>query len=186
MNAAITLSMKTVRIALATVSIMLATALVYADETIYAGTSFGRIDLNESIDFPIDDDGSAFRFDVGYGFANNIAIEGSYINLGEFTGNSGLDSIGVSGDVEGLGLSAVFTLPLSDHWSAQVSGGLLAWESELTTPLFREKRDGTDPYYGIGVEGRFNDNLAITADYQRYDFDGAEANALYFGARFRF
>ncbi len=170
----------------AVLALMLVTALVYADESIYVSAAIGNTDLEESIDFPIDDDATAFRMGFGYEFGNDIAVEASYVNLGEFTGNTGFNNIGISGEVEGLALSAVFRLPLTNRLSATARGGVMAWESEVVTPAFREKFDGDDVFYGLGLEADFSEHFAITGEWQRYELDDSEADVLFLGAQFRF
>lgn len=175
-----------VQFGLAFLAIAFTAGLVYADEGLYLSAAVGSTDLEQSTDFPIDDNATAFRFGVGFGLANDIALEASYLNLGEFTGNTGFNSIGIDGEVEGAAISAVFALPLSDTWSATARAGFMAWESRLSTPGFREKRDGTDPFYGLGLEAGFSERFAITGEWQRYELDDAEADVLFVGARFRF
>ena len=181
-----TTAARIVSFGLALLAILLMTALVYADESIYVSAAVGNTDLDESIDFPIDDDATAFRLGLGYSFGNDIALEANYVNLGEFTGNTGFNNIGISGEVEGLALSAVFTLPLTDRWSATARGGVMAWESEVTTPAFRQKTDGDDVFYGLGLEANFSENFAITGEWQRFELDDSEADVLFIGARFKF
>lgn len=177
---------RTVRFGLTVLVLLLTTGLVYADETLYLSASVGSTDLQQSTDFPIDDDATAFRVGLGYSLGNDIAIEASYVNLGDFTGNTGLDTIGISGEVEGAALSAVFSLPLTDHWAVSARAGMMAWESQLRTPAFREKRDGTDPFYGLGLEAHFSERFVLTGEWQRYELDDSEADVLFVGAQFRF
>ncbi|MFK8030438.1 MAG: porin family protein [Gammaproteobacteria bacterium] len=177
---------KLVRFGFSILFLLVATGLVYADETIYVSASMGNTDLEESTDFPIDDDAKAFRLGLGYGFNNDIAVEANYVNLGDFTGNTGLDNIGISGEVEGISLSAIFSLPVTDNWSVNVRGGIMEWESELTTPQFREKRDGNDLFYGLGLQANFSENFALTGEWQRYELEDSQADVLFVGARFSF
>lgn len=171
---------------LALIAVLLMTALVYADESVYVSAAIGSTSLDESTDFPIDDDATAFRLGLGYSFGNDIALEANYVNLGEFTGNTGFNNNGISGEVDGLALSAVFTLPLTNSLSATARGGIMAWESEITTPAFRQKRDGDDVFYGLGLEASFTENFVITGEWQRYELDDSEADVLFIGARFTF
>jgi len=179
-------STKTLRFALFILATLFTVGLVYADETLYVSAAVGSTDIEQSNGFPIDDNATAFRMAAGYGFGNDIALEASYVNLGDFTGNTGFDDIGINGEVDGAALSAVFTLPIAEQWSFTARAGYMAWESQLSTPSFREKRDGQDPFYGLGLEANFTEHFSIGGEWQRYELDDTEADVVFIGARFSF
>ena len=86
--------------------LLMTAGLVYADDAIYAQASIGQVSIDDFPgDFPIDDESTAFSAGLGYDFGNNIAIEASYVNWGDFSRGSALGN--VKGEVDGGTLSGV-------------------------------------------------------------------------------
>ena len=174
-----------VQFGLSFIAILLTAGVVYADQGVYFDASVGQVSVDN---FPgnvsIDDEATAYKAGVGFDFGNNIAVEGSYLNWGDF------DGVSINGDakgeLDGGTLSGLFKLPLTDNLLATARVGVFFWESQLSAPGFRQTTEGEDLFYGVGLKARVSDQLSFNGEWQRYEFDNEEADILFVGASFRF
>lgn len=166
---------------LALILMGLAAALTYAEESIYIEGAVGRTMLDDSLSgLPIEDDATSARFGIGYDFGNNFAVEVGYQSLGE------LEDALVRGEVDGVSAAARFSLPVSDSLTMSAKGGMFFWDAEIETTTFQSKSDGDDLFYGIGLGFEFSEQLSFKAEWDRYEFDDADADVLWAGVSFRF
>ncbi len=161
----------------------------YAVAEFYAGAAVGASSIDESesfedegerVTFTIDDSDTGFKIFGGYSFTPNIAVEGSYVNLGEFQADAtGILSGTATGSAEadGYTVEAVGTLPLGNNFSVYGKVGAFIWDSETSLTFLGENidssDDGTDETYGLGLAYAFpGTRFGLQGEWQRYDVDG--------------
>lgn len=175
---------------------------VYATENkLYVGLSFGSVDVDSKItktagSISLDDSDSGFKLYGGYKLSENVAIEGSYGDLGNFslTGIQG-ETFTLDGeqlafladgtsviDSTSLGVAGVFSLPVSHRLSPYVKLGLHRWEMQGNDHLRAfpglGNESGTDMMYALGISLSFIDNLQLRGEYERIEVDSTYANHI--------
>ena len=161
--------------------LMLLLAASLAQAGPYMGFKFGTLDY----DLPYFDDATTFEIMLGNRFNENFAIEASYIDLGE--SEDGIPPVWtISGSSLGLGMR-VFA-PVTDQVELTGRIGIHSWELQLDEDgygtLFED--DGTDLFYGFGVNFGLTPNLGLGAHYTIYDLDEEDVTSLSFDMMFRF
>jgi len=161
-------------------------ALAGAESGFYMGGSLGSANLDISTtDVNIDDDDTAYKIFAGYNFGLipliDLAVEGSYVDLGEASSvQIGDSNVGVTGwDVFGL---AGFKLgPIGLFGKA----GFIDWDSE--SDIFQDQLDdsGTDPAYGIGARFQIG-SASVRAEYEWFELDIGDIEYLSVGASWTF
>ena len=139
----------------------------------------------DAIDF--DDKSNTSKVFVGYHLTNFFAVEGGFVNLGEFTSEidpgSETDLSGLADDVigvhpvsaEGFTAAAVFRLNLP-ILSLHAKAGLIAWDGrvEADFPVSSSvdtDKSGTDAFVGVGVNYHINKNFSIRVEAEHYELD---------------
>jgi OOP family OmpA-OmpF porin len=131
----------------------------------YAGGEIGTVDFG-------DEDDTGWKILGGYQLNSNFAGEVGYGSL--------FDKEGVevtAFDVVGVGI-----LPINNQFSVYGKLGFVMWEAEGPGG----DADGTDLTYGIGAQYDITPKLGLRLQWQRYDLDDEEADALSVGAIYRF
>lgn len=134
---------------------------------------------------------------AGYRFNRNFAFELGYVDLGSVTAElmnstriegARLDAEGSAQlDANGIMASALISIPIGPHVSVFGRLGVLAWDADLSANAsgtiriggrritfddLREagqSRSGTDAAYGAGMRFAFNENMAIRAEFTRFE-----------------
>lgn len=147
----------------------------------YVGASLSRneFDLDFGSGAQINTDDTGYRLFGGLAVSPYLRLEGGYIDFGEINGS---ESVHADGTTLGLEVAA----PLGYDMSAFLRGGLLLWESELSTPGFSLFREGEDPYYGIGIRFWATPRLSIVGAFERFELanDHIDVSSLGFSVGF--
>ncbi|UJS22912.1 outer membrane beta-barrel protein [Thiothrix winogradskyi] len=146
---------------------------------------------------------SAWKVFGGYKVTPNLAVEGSYNNLGKYTDSAEIQAIpGVNVDpnlvstvseMTAIGVSGVASTPITNEFNVFGKMGVASWskETELSNtntrtgvqdPPLSAKTDGVDLTLGAGAEYKINDNWGVRGEVER--FDGLNANLYSVGASF--
>lgn len=147
----------------------------------YAGVGVGQAMIDEG---PIDDDDTAYQVFGGYQANPYLGFELGYTDFGKIE-----DSFnGVDGKVEAdtFSLTAVGTVPFTSSFSGYGRLGFHDWDAEAELGGVRVDSDGTDPVYGLGVQYRFTDNLALRGEYSRFEMDDADVDLAQVQLRYDF
>jgi len=137
-----------------------------------------------------DDGATMLGVFVGNQVAPNLAVEGGYINLGEY--NLAISTPILSGTeknmVSALTLSGAYFYPLSPTLSALGRFGLARHENkaECTIPLSvcpTVSDTGVKPFYGVGLDTALSDVASFRAEYQIF-MDVGDADGEYTGGDF--
>ena len=160
-----------------------------ADNGVYIGAGIGQatVEIKNIGDTPLDFDGddTGYKVIVGVRPLDWLGFEANYVNFGEPD-----DSVaGVRLRSEGYGISGFAVGFLSfGPFDAFAKGGIISWDSEITSPQIPEslEDDGTDLAYGVGVQFRFL-SLGVRAEYEIFDIDGVDdANMVSVGLTYTF
>lgn len=171
MRALVALSMS---IGLAVPSIGLAQGM--DDKGFYIGATVGQSkvkDFCSGFATPCEDTDTALKILGGYQFSKHFALELGYSQLGEASINNGG---GLFAKVEATAweVVAVGILPVADRFSIYGKAGMYRADSDFSTNVvlpglpqsFSESNN--DLTFGIGLQFDISRNLALRAEWQRY------------------
>jgi hypothetical protein len=147
----------------------------------YVGAGIGYSDL-ELDNGPIQVSGGdfAYRLSAGYRFPAaflpwgiNVAAEAAWVDLGEVDDNALGSRLGLA--VDGFDGAIVAYVPLKRRVEAFGRLGMMLWDAEFTADgAQRDRDDGTDLAWGVGVALQTGGQLAAQLEVQGYDvLDGA-------------
>lgn len=132
-------------------------------EGFYVGGNYGYLKVDGQDDF--DDDNDMWQGLVGYRFSRYFAVEGSYVDFGDYgNGLSRADTDGYTAAVKGM-------LPVTENIALFVKGGQLWWESDYDVQGFGGSYDDESLFIGAGVNYAITPNFSINAEYTIYDAD---------------
>ncbi len=136
-------------------------------------------------DLELDDVSEGGRVFAGYHFTNNFAVEGGYLDLGEFA--STIDAS--TGDADAFARDVADLHPLSAEgayvaavgrlnlilFSVFAKAGLFVWEGEVRADLagatpVDSTFDGTDPMFGAGVDLSLGP-LGVRLEAEHFELD---------------
>jgi opacity protein-like surface antigen len=130
---------------------------------------------------------TSYAFSVGYRINRNLAIEGAYAKLGEFSYNSAssapaADSISGKYEAKAFSISAIGIMPLQQNWSVYGKAGLAQVRTHLdassalgTTAPSNTTDSGSSLLIGAGAMYDFNRNIFARAGWDRYTSVGSDA-----------
>ena len=138
-----------------------------------------------------DEKDTGFKIFAGYQVNRNFAIEGSYVDYGEFTARATVPPgvlVTGSADATAFGVAGLGILPVSDRFSLFGKVGLLMTDIGATVSgggvTVSESDDETGLQFGVGVLFNFTNNIGIRAEWERND--EAEIDMLSAGIQVRF
>ncbi|TWG92827.1 OOP family OmpA-OmpF porin [Luteimonas sp. J16] len=157
-------------------------SLAHAQDTgWYAGVGAGQALVDER---GYDDEDAAFSVFGGYQFHRNFALELGYTDFGK------LEPRGEGANLEAssVSLAAVGILPFTEKFSGYAKAGLQRWDIDGSLPGLTgtTSGDGTDPLYGLGLQYRFTDAVALRGEYVRSEFEDADVDTAQVQVRFDF
>ena len=146
----------------------------------YAGAGVGQSMVDEWF---ADDEDVGFQVFGGYQFTPYFGLEGAYTNFGEVDVTGGVGEL----DADSFSLVAVGTIPFTDRFSGYAKAGFHRWDADLDLPDFgRADDDGTEPTYGLGLQYRFTDTVALRGEYSRFEMDDVDVDLAQLQVRFDF
>ncbi|MCE9664569.1 outer membrane beta-barrel protein [Halomonas sp. M5N1S17] len=153
---------------------------------LYLGAGLGQskldndtLDLLSDLGASTDDTDTAYKLFVGYDFNPNFSLEASYVDFGDFTASGSINGEPADGkaSADGFGFALLGRLPIQHGFGIYGKVGLIAWDGKgsgnfTTTQGNRVQvlgsADGTDPFYGVGVEYVVN-QVMVRAEYEYFD-----------------
>jgi OmpA family protein len=123
--------------------------------------------------------GSEFAMNAGAGwhFSKHLAAEVGYVGVGNLSSADGLTEF----KVDGFGIAAVGTIPISGPWSLVGKVGAYALDGETTRCCSTQAKGdlGTRPLLAVGVQYHLGDALHVQALIQQINGkDGTELDKL--------
>ncbi|MDC1382763.1 outer membrane beta-barrel protein [Candidatus Puniceispirillum sp.] len=147
----------------------------------YVGISVGKAKQNLSFTSAAaaaihDPDVTTMSLFVGMDLNETFAIEGFYANHGKSTFRGITDTVKLST----MGIAAKAGTDLTDDFRAFVKVGYHSWKSESDT-----KDDSTDVLYGIGVEYKLTETIAVVTGYDRVTYGTSNVTDMSIGIKYR-
>lgn len=172
---------KNLLIGLAALSTVALSAPAQADGQWFIGGSVAQSYVDEN---GLDDDDTGGKIFGGYQFNKHFSIEGSYYDFGEATqGSNGLE-------LDGFGLAAVGTIPVSAKFSLFGKVGIHDWDADTlgSTNTLISRSSDTDAFYGVGVGVGYSltDSLSLRGELERYEIDDLDVDVVSVGISFSF
>ena len=135
----------------------------------YVGGNYGYLRVEGEDDF--DDDKDVWQGLVGYKFNEWVAVEGSFIDFGDY----GNDIAG--GDTDGYTAAIKGILPITDRFSLYAKAGQLWSETEYNLGGVSSDYDDESLFVGAGLSYAITKNFLVNAEYTVYDaeLDAEEA-----------
>lgn len=134
-----------------------------AENGIYVGANYGYLKVDGDDDF--DDNSDVMQGLVGYKFNKYLALEGSYINFGDY--GNGL----ANAETDGYTAAIKVMLPIADRVELYAKGGQLWYSTDYDVVGFSGNDDGEGVFAGAGVAFKVTDRFLINAEYTWYDAD---------------
>ena len=151
------------------------------DPGFYAGVGAGQSFVDQAA---YDDEDTAFSAFGGYQFNRYFGLEAGYADLGELES----DTAGTALEASSAYFSAVGTLPFTEKFSGYAKAGMQRWDLDTAIPGLTGTSDdtGTDPVYGVGLQYRFTDTVALRGEYSRFEIEDLDADLAQLQVRFDF
>ncbi len=160
------------------------------DSGLYIGGSLGSAELDEDFSgINVDTDSNAYSIFGGLQIGSNLAIEGGYVNLGDFSEQVDLGGILSRAEFTGDGytLGARLAFPMSSNLSIYARGGIFFWDSDVVIDGFSFDTPGDEnPYLGGGLKVDLNDNFSLLGEWTHYEFDAVDTDVLSIGFQYLF
>lgn len=141
----------------------------------YIGAAYGKVNH----DLPAFEEPNSIELLAGFSVNENIAVEVSYLDLGEASDNIPPDW---KLSINGFTLGAVARYPVSSQVELQAKAGLFSWDAEITEDGFGTiaEDDDSDFFYGFGAMFKINEKMSLGIRYSFYeaideDFDILQA-----------
>jgi len=144
---------------------------------IYLGASWGAYSIKKS---NLDKNDHVLKAVVCAQFNNWFGLEGSWADFNR------TDNGGDRFDADGMGVSAVFSMPVGATSSAFVKAGQFWWDSASSLGGSLGASSGNDPFWGAGIKFGFTDHLALRLEAERYDVSDIHLNTVTAGLEFKF
>jgi len=142
--------------------------------SIYGGLGVGAARLRSSCSDgdSCKKDDTSWKIYGGYKINNQLAVQASYVDLGEF--GSGNNKAGI----RGISASVLSPIAINEQLSIFGKAGFFKWETKTAQG---DKITDIDPTFGVGVDYRFNQNIAIRGEVDHYkDLGLSKDNAANF------
>lgn len=143
-----------------------------AHSGMYMGVGYGLLKARSSDDF--DDDNNALQISVGGNVNQFFAVEGGYIDFGEYGGSA------ANADTSGFTLALKGSLPITPFASLYAKAGQLWWDTDYEVLGFKGDADGEEIFYGAGAAFALSKNVELQFEYVRYkvEFEREEVGLL--------
>ena len=196
--------MKKIAIIILSISVFLTQSL--RAESVYIGIDYlnNKIDTGvTNISSNLDEKDTGYSLYAGMPINENLDIEISYQDFGEasLSGVSGnqfkvgsttyqfTTTATIAAEADSFGIAAKPKYNINDNITVYGKLGIHSWESTLSvnaaTGNANVTEDGTDIFYGAGIQVAFN-NLSARVGYTIYDLDGEDVDSINAGLAFKF
>ena len=150
----------------------------------YIGGSYGEAEQKDVCNADrvldtCDDEDDAWKIFIGYQFNKYISLEGGYVDFGESESTytfAGLPNNFAHAEIDGFYSNALFSFPVHEKVSIFGKFGILFWDIELTDGInngleiveFETDDDGTDYFFGAGIQAKITKHISARAEYEFY------------------
>lgn len=171
------------------------------------GFGQSKADIDAS-GFTVDDEDTYKHVGVGYSFSDHIALEGGYLDLGQasisasgsasgtYYGSpfSATGTLSATAEADGYYIGPRFTYPLNKDLGVYGKVGVYFWDLKATASASGSLTykgttyaanasasatdDGSDPYWGFGLNYRLNDRFSVRGEFTRYEVSDTDVDNL--------
>lgn len=155
----------------------------------FIGGAAGAAQVDEDFDgLPLDDNASSFRLYGGYRFNDYLAVEGAYVDLGEFEQSFNIIGLPVnlSADADGFAAAVMGAVPLGERFDLEGRLGLFFWDGRASAGTLAADPSDENLFLGLGASFDLSRNIAVTGDWTRYELEDVEADVFTIGFRINF
>jgi len=150
----------------------------------YGMIGMGKTDYDASA-LSTFDDPMGFEFVAGFDTSDRISVEIGIVQFGEAD-----DGIPPEWHLkaDGIVISGLYKTDVSEDAEVFLQLGLNMWDAELSEDGLGviAEDDGTDIFYGIGLNFMTNEKFSLGVRYNNYDFDGDDVTRFTFNVQLRF
>jgi OOP family OmpA-OmpF porin len=151
------------------------------DKGFYVGAGAGQSFVDEG---SYDDEDTAFSAFGGYQFNRYFGLEAGYADFGKIEPRGTGEALEASSAY----LTAIGTVPFTGKFSGYAKAGFQRWD--LDSPIGgvtgTPDDSGTDPTYGVGLQYRFTDAVALRGEYSRFEVEDLDLDLAQLQVRFDF
>ena len=154
----------------------------------YGGFGFGQSRYGDDVATTANTRTEGWKVYSGYQFNKYLGVEGGYVNLNDYTGQTG--TIVTNTASNGWMLAAVGAYPLTAKLSvtAKLGAAYVLTKTNTTDtaldpltifPVLPTQRSGEDSYvpnYGVGVKYALFNNVDLRAEWERFDLGNNDIN----------
>lgn len=164
---------------------------LYAHAQSYVGIGWGPSMVKAELGggATLDESSSGTKLFTGYRFNRHIAVEAAFFNIarasvGQIIVNN--TPVSASAEMQGVAIYGVGLYPLSKKSDIYLNLGVVDWDADVRVNDVTAQSDGTDILIGVGAAFAFTRNVAVFAEWDRFNSDNPELSMLGFGFRFSF
>jgi OOP family OmpA-OmpF porin len=160
----------------------------------YAGASIGatKWHLDSEISSAFDTKDTGGKLFLGYGFNQNFALEGGYVNLGKAKASGNGASATFKGD--GFYTQAVGIAPINSDFSVFGKLGFVVakvkFDGSAPGLTVSESKTSTQPTFGVGAQYNLSKTIGLRAEWERFrgkiEDSKGDADLLSVGVSFSF
>jgi outer membrane protein W len=166
---------------------------VYAQSDLYFGIGFNKTTLKKSVNisganYVLKYKNNNYKALIGKRLSDSMAIELQYGDLAKenITANNVATVVAMSGS--SIGVAGLYHFNPQSDFSPFVKLGAHSWDAKVinNTTGDSAKTDGTDVFYGVGVDGKINDNMKFRLEFERMKIDSDDIENIGVGLLFDF
>jgi OOP family OmpA-OmpF porin len=158
------------------------------EKGLYLGGSVGQVEAEGSCPagFSCDLKDTGWKFFAGYRVSRHLAVEGTYLKMGEFRASSG----GVNATVEGesWSIAAMGLFPVGSSFTLFGKAGIAQTDVEARAVgpggTAFGSGDQTELHYGFGAMYSITRNLSLRGEWER--LEDSEVDMISIGLQYRF
>ena len=179
------------------------TSLLHAAPAdVYVGFGVGQADIDTGVSgltgtAALDEEDTSLKVFVGADIDDNFFIEGHYAELGEasLSGNNGdrfvyegttyqftANNVKVTLEGESIGLAVGYKFKMGKDVDAFAKLGMHNWDatSNISTSAgsVSLSDDGTDKFFGFGVNYSITETMSLRAEYESFEFDSEDVDNM--------
>lgn len=128
---------------------------------VYVGANYGYLKVDGDDEF--DDNSDVMQGIIGYRFNQYFALEGGYINFGDYGNNL------ANAETDGYTAGLKVTFPIVDRVELYAKGGQLWYSTDYEVLGFSDKQDDEGVFVGAGIAFKVTNRFLISAEYTWYD-----------------
>lgn len=145
----------------------------------YAGAGAGQAFVDDG---DYDDEDTSFSAFGGYQVNRYFGVEAGYVDFGQLAPQA----LGNELEADSAYLTAVGTVPFTGQFSGYAKAGFQRWNLDRGIPGLTADDSGNDPTYGVGLQYRFTDAVALRGEYSRFEIEDTELDLAQVQVRFDF